>query len=95
MCPLFCLLSTFACFPLSASGHTCAPRHQLRDKLGEKLSRLQRGDEASFDELFSFACPKFVTPAPPADSEAAQNNYNQVRQRGERGVEEEGGAVAG
>lgn len=43
----------------------------LREKYSEKMSRMGRGDPASFDELFSYACPKFVTPhAPSADSGA-------------------------
>eukprot|EP00475_Leptophrys_vorax_P043223 TRINITY_DN8253_c0_g1_i1.p1 TRINITY_DN8253_c0_g1~~TRINITY_DN8253_c0_g1_i1.p1 ORF type:complete len:528 (+),score=41.84 TRINITY_DN8253_c0_g1_i1:206-1789(+) len=46
---------------------------QLRDKLSDKIQRMQRGDEAVFDELFSFACPKFVTPAPPNFDEPLVN----------------------
>merc|ERR1719412_3008707 len=35
----------------------------IRDKHGDKQHRLQRGEELCFEELFSYACPKFVTPA--------------------------------
>merc|ERR1711976_823488 len=31
----------------------------------EKQARLQRGEELAFEELFSYACPKFVSAAPP------------------------------
>lgn len=50
---------------------------QLREKHAEKLQRMQRGDLAVFDELFSFACPRFITPSPP-DSTQPLVNYNQV-----------------
>ncbi|CAI7766469.1 unnamed protein product [Closterium sp. NIES-53] len=50
---------------------------QLREKFSDKIQRMQRGDEAVFDELFSFACPKFVTPAPPVEDGGELVNYNQ------------------
>ncbi|CAI5464155.1 unnamed protein product [Closterium sp. Yama58-4] len=50
---------------------------QLREKFSDKIQRMQRGDEAVFDELFSFACPKFVTPAPPVEDGGEPVNYNQ------------------
>ncbi|KAK9467351.1 RNA polymerase I-associated factor PAF67-domain-containing protein [Lipomyces arxii] len=40
----------------------------LREKNGEQLARMQRGGEESlsvFEELFCFACPKFLAPVPP------------------------------
>jgi len=37
----------------------------LRDRYNEKMAKVQRGEEATCQELFSFACPKFVDPAPP------------------------------
>ncbi|KAJ7556493.1 hypothetical protein O6H91_05G085900 [Diphasiastrum complanatum] len=49
--------------------------NQLREKYADKMQRMQRSDEALFDELFSFACPKFITPAPPNYEELI--NYNQ------------------
>eukprot|EP01118_Nematostelium_gracile_P019298 TRINITY_DN8905_c0_g1_i1.p1 TRINITY_DN8905_c0_g1~~TRINITY_DN8905_c0_g1_i1.p1 ORF type:complete len:493 (+),score=96.24 TRINITY_DN8905_c0_g1_i1:95-1573(+) len=35
----------------------------LREKHGDKMIKMQRGDEAAFEELFNYACPKFVNPA--------------------------------
>lgn len=37
----------------------------LREKYSDKMLKMQRGDEATFEELFSYACPKFVTPSSP------------------------------
>lgn len=53
---------------------------QLREKYGEKMARMQRYDEevlALYDELFSYACPKFITPSAPSFEEPLVN-YNQV-----------------
>lgn len=53
---------------------------QLREKYGEKMLRMQGYDEDAFtvyDELFSYACPKFITPSPPSYEEPLVN-YNQV-----------------
>lgn len=49
---------------------------QLREKHAEKMLRMQRSDEAVYDELFSFACPKFITPSAPNYDEPLVN-YNQ------------------
>ncbi|KAJ9546777.1 hypothetical protein OSB04_019320 [Centaurea solstitialis] len=52
---------------------------QLREKYGEKMLRMQRYDDESFalyDELFSYACPKFITPSAPSYEEPLVN-YNQ------------------
>ncbi|XP_047306769.1 eukaryotic translation initiation factor 3 subunit L [Impatiens glandulifera] len=52
---------------------------QLREKYGEKMLRMQRYDEEAFalyDELFSYACPKFITPSTPSFEEPLVN-YNQ------------------
>ena len=35
----------------------------LREKFAEKIARMQRGDETAFEEVFRFACPKFIHPA--------------------------------
>lgn len=51
--------------------------NQLREKYAEKMLRMQRSDEAMFDELFSYACPKFITPSPPNYDEPLVN-FNQV-----------------
>ncbi|CAK9204550.1 unnamed protein product [Sphagnum troendelagicum] len=50
--------------------------NQLREKYAEKMLRMQHSDEAMFDELFSYACPKFITPAPPNYDEPLVN-FNQ------------------
>ncbi|GAB2215772.1 hypothetical protein Droror1_Dr00020171 [Drosera rotundifolia] len=52
---------------------------QLREKYGEKMTRMQRYDDeaiALYDELFSYACPKFITPSAP-DYDEPLVNYNQ------------------
>ncbi|XP_073308744.1 uncharacterized protein [Primulina huaijiensis] len=52
---------------------------QLREKYGEKMSRMQRFDDEGFalyDELFSYACPKFITPSAPSYEDPLVN-YNQ------------------
>ncbi|KAJ8097335.1 RNA polymerase I-associated factor PAF67-domain-containing protein [Lipomyces tetrasporus] len=48
----------------------------LREKNGEQLARMQRGGEESlpvFEELFSFACPKFMSHGPPDYDNPANN----------------------
>jgi len=53
----------------------------IRDKHGEKQARLRGGEELCFEELFSYACPKFVSAAPP-DYEANETfNANEAHQR--------------
>merc|ERR1719197_1417681 len=37
----------------------------IREKYAEKQAKVQRGEELCFEELFQYACPKFVTSAPP------------------------------
>jgi len=37
----------------------------LREKYSDKTQRMQKGDETMYEELFTYACPKFVSPAPP------------------------------
>lgn len=54
----------------------------LREKYGEKTMKMQRGDEQTFEELFTFACPKFVSPASPnygdiLEDAKLQQNYHQ------------------
>eukprot|EP00262_Sarcandra_glabra_P018339 TRINITY_DN652_c1_g1_i1.p1 TRINITY_DN652_c1_g1~~TRINITY_DN652_c1_g1_i1.p1 ORF type:complete len:524 (+),score=70.18 TRINITY_DN652_c1_g1_i1:144-1715(+) len=53
--------------------------NQVREKYGEKMARMQRYDDeayALYDELFSYACPKFITPSAPIYDEPIVN-YNQ------------------
>ncbi|KAH3763294.1 eukaryotic translation initiation factor 3 subunit L [Pelomyxa schiedti] len=48
--------------PLRVDNHV----HQtLNDKYGDKLTKLQHGDETCFEEVFTFSCPKFITAAQP------------------------------
>lgn len=54
--------------------------NQLREKNGDKMIRMQRGDESVYDELFSYACPKFISPSPP-DYDEPRENYNQEAYR--------------
>lgn len=37
----------------------------LREKCGEIMGKMARGDIVAYDDAFSYACPKFVTAAPP------------------------------
>lgn len=50
----------------------------LKEKYAEKVSKMSRGDLNSFDELFSYACPKFVTPHPPAFDFPAGNTSQEA-----------------
>lgn len=53
---------------------------QLKEKYNDKMTKMQRyDDEAStvYDELFSYGCPKFITPSAPVLDEPL-TNYNQV-----------------
>ncbi|KAI8471250.1 MAG: RNA polymerase I-associated factor PAF67-domain-containing protein [Monoraphidium minutum] len=55
---------------------------QLREKYADKLARMARGDESPFEELFSYGCPKFVSPAPPSyDNPQATNVQEAFRQQ--------------
>jgi len=51
----------------------------IRDKHQEKQDRLFRGEELCFEELFAYACPKFVTAALPESLE--KFNQNEAHQR--------------
>jgi len=50
----------------------------LREKYSDKLTRMQRGESTIFEELFSYACPKFINPIPNYDNELlANHNYQE------------------
>lgn len=51
---------------------------QLRERNAEKISRMSRGELAVYDELFSYACPKYITAAPPAYDNPAVNTSQQA-----------------
>ncbi|KAJ3168732.1 Eukaryotic translation initiation factor 3 subunit L [Irineochytrium annulatum] len=49
----------------------------MREKYGEQLIKLQKDGEESltvYEELFLFACPKFISPAPPRYDEAVNQS---------------------
>ena len=49
----------------------------LREKFGERMARMQANnmDIGAYEDLFCFACPKFVSPAPPKYDDLPAN-YN-------------------
>jgi len=52
----------------------------IREKHPEKQARLQRGEELCFEELFTYACPKFV-PATAPDYTSPEGKLNEAHQR--------------
>lgn len=55
----------------------------IKDKhsLYEKQQRLNSGDEATFEDVFTYSCPKFVSPSMPTEAvETFQPNEPQQRQ---------------
>ncbi len=38
-----------------------AVANQLADKMADRIERIRGMEEAVFDELFTYSCPKFVT----------------------------------
>ncbi|KAK6169058.1 hypothetical protein SNE40_020183 [Patella caerulea] len=48
---------------------------QLREKCADKMLRMQKGDINEFEQSFSFACPKFLSPVPP-NYESLGANYH-------------------
>uniref|UniRef100_A0A8C0SXY6 PCI domain-containing protein n=1 Tax=Canis lupus familiaris TaxID=9615 RepID=A0A8C0SXY6_CANLF len=38
---------------------------QLREKYGDKMLHMQKGDPQVYEELFSYSCPKFLSPVVP------------------------------
>ncbi|GFH09297.1 eukaryotic translation initiation factor 3 subunit L, partial [Haematococcus lacustris] len=53
---------------------------QLRERNADKISRMARGDIGVFDELYSNACPRFITVAQPSAQEAAAAGGNVSQQ---------------
>jgi hypothetical protein len=51
--------------------------NQLQENYAEKMLHMQCSEEAMFDELFFYACPKFITPSPPNYGKPLIN-FNQV-----------------
>lgn len=52
---------------------------QIRDKSSDRLSRMRQGDQQAFEDLFNYASPKFICPAPPDYSVIADTNMNAPR----------------
>ncbi len=51
-----------------------------------------RGSEATYEELFSYACPKFVTCAPPnLDAPSANTNQARAAAQGRQAVSQQCG----
>jgi len=53
----------------------------LREKYAEKVDRMARGEVAIFEELFQFACPKFLTPCAPDYNDTTLENLSQEATR--------------
>jgi translation initiation factor 3 subunit L len=53
----------------------------IRDKNADKQARLQRGEELAYEELFSYACPKFVTGSNPDFDNVENFNANEAHGR--------------
>lgn len=47
-------------------------------RYNEKMMKMVRGVDSTYEELFAYACPKFITAAPP-NLDAPSANTNQVR----------------
>jgi len=63
---MFALLAiTAALCPASLADLNETVLNLLQDKYGEKRQRMVLGDTGVYDELFSYACPKFITASPP------------------------------
>jgi hypothetical protein len=43
-----------------------AVQQVLREKYNDKMAKMASGDLGLYDELFAYACPKFITPCPPS-----------------------------
>lgn len=46
-------------------------------RYNEKMMKMVRGVDSTYEELFAYACPKFITAAPP-NLDAPSANTNQV-----------------
>lgn len=65
--------------PCTCSASPCPCPAQLRDRNADKIARMGRGESAVQDELFTYACPKFITAAQPAYDNPTVNTSQQVR----------------
>jgi translation initiation factor 3 subunit L len=53
----------------------------IKDKHFEKQQKLQKMDDTVFEELFSYSCPKFISPTPPDWDCLETFNPNEAHQR--------------
>nr|KAG5713471.1 hypothetical protein BaRGS_025019 [Batillaria attramentaria] len=49
----------------------------LREKYADKMLRMQKCDLQEFEQCFSFACPKFLSPVPPNYDAMAENFHKE------------------
>lgn len=50
----------------------------LRDKHADPMARMARGALEAFDQAFTYACPKFITPAPPQYDNPSVNTFQEA-----------------
>ena len=77
MIKLFTNSETTVTFPLLAQHVDEAVNSQLKERFQEKMTRLQKGEKKVFEDMFAYACPKFISPIPP-DYDSLPENYNKV-----------------
>lgn len=53
------------CITLCPTGIDDNIHSNMMEKFGDQTGKMQRGDLKVFEELFTFACPKFINPATP------------------------------
>ncbi|TDH69441.1 hypothetical protein CCR75_007876 [Bremia lactucae] len=53
----------------------------IREKYGDKQSKLQKGDISALTELFGFSCPKFILPTVAVENEVPINRSTEASQR--------------
>jgi|EP00927_Polykrikos_kofoidii_P002128 translation initiation factor 3 subunit L len=51
------------------------------DRHAEKMAKLHAGEESDFEDLFAYACPKFISPAPPDYDNLDSFNQNEAHNR--------------
>lgn len=60
----------------------------VREKAGERLSRMRQGEIQAFEDLFVHASPKFISPAPPDYEAATDTNMEAPRLQAKLFMEE-------
>ncbi len=58
-------------------GRVVAECLNCRLRYNEKMMKMVRGVDSTYEELFAYACPKFITAAPP-NLDAPSANTNQA-----------------